>query len=224
MTDQTSLPSPHSEQQSNQDVPLRGVVFNCSLKPSPAASSTDRLSGLVATAMAARGCSMTSVRVVDHDIFPGVERNMGEGDAWPELLNQILSADIFVFATPTWMGQHSSVAQRVLERLDAELAETDEQGRPSLYDKVAVPVVVGNEDGAHHIIGIASQSLSDVGFVIPAQAGVYWNGEAMHKVDFIDLDETPSVTQQTVTAAAANAVHLARLLKQNPFPASDQDS
>jgi len=36
----------------------------------------------------------------------------------------------------------------LLERLDAELSETDEQGRLSTYGKVAVLGVVGNEDGA----------------------------------------------------------------------------
>ena len=44
---------------------------------------------------------------------------MGNGDAWPALRQKVLAADILVLATPTWMGQHSSVAQRVLERLDA---------------------------------------------------------------------------------------------------------
>lgn len=29
----------------------------------------------------------------------------------------MLAADIFLLATPTWMGHMSSVAQRVLERL-----------------------------------------------------------------------------------------------------------
>jgi multimeric flavodoxin WrbA len=64
---------------------------------------------------------------------------------------KILAADILIFTTPTWMGHTSSVAQRVLERLDAEIAETDDGGRPILLGKVAVLGVVGNEDGAHHI-------------------------------------------------------------------------
>ena len=42
-------------------------------------------------------------------------------------------ADFLVVGTPTWMGHMSSVAQRVLERLDAELSETDAEGRPILF-------------------------------------------------------------------------------------------
>jgi multimeric flavodoxin WrbA len=143
---------------------------------------------------------------------------MGDGDQWPSLREQVLAADILVFATPTWMGQHSSVAQRVLERLDAELSETDEQGRPILFDKVALAVVVGNEDGAHHIAAIVFQSLNDVGFTIPAQGSIYWNGEAMGSTDYKDLPETPEKVAQTITTAAANAAHLARALKASKYP------
>ena len=198
---------------------LTALVLNCTLKPSPAESSTDQLAGLVVAQLSTHGVPGDTVRVVDHDLKPGVERDMGAGDEWPGLLERILAADVLVFATPTWVGQHSSVAQRVIERLDAELSQTDEAGRPSLFDRVAVPVVVGNEDGAHHIVGILAQALSDVGFTIPAQGGVYWNGEAMSGNDFKDLLQVPDPVDSTVKTAASNAAHLARLLREAPFPA-----
>ena len=94
---------------------------------------------------------------------------MGPGDAWPQIRAQMISADILIISTPTWMGQQSSVCQRVLERLDAELPETGDNGQPLVARKVAIAAVVGNEDGAHHISGIVFQSLNDVGFSIPAQ-------------------------------------------------------
>jgi hypothetical protein len=47
------------------------------------------------------------------------------------------------------MGHMSSIAQRVLERLDAELSETDDEGRLATFGKVALTQVVGNEDGGH---------------------------------------------------------------------------
>lgn len=200
------------------DQQLSALLINCTLKPSPAESSTDVLGGQVLDALADHGVSGDSIRAVDHDIRPGVQTDMGDGDQWPSLREQVLAADILVFATPTWMGQHSSVAQRVLERLDAELSETDEQGRPILFDKVALAVVVGNEDGAHHIAAIVFQSLNDVGFTIPAQGSIYWNGEAMGSTDYKDLPETPEKVAQTITTAAANAAHLARALKASAYP------
>ena len=112
---------------------LNVLVLNCSLKPSPAPSSTDKLSGQLVDAMRQHATITTeTVRVVDHDVRPGVEADMGGGDEWPAVRTKILAADILVLATPTWMGQQSSVCQRVLERLDAEVSATDHQGRPTL--------------------------------------------------------------------------------------------
>lgn len=173
----------------------------------------------VLNALAEHGVSADRIRAVDHDIRPGVQTDMGHGDEWPELHARVLAADILVFATPTWLGQHSSVAQRVLERLDAELSETDDQGRPILFDKVALAVVVGNEDGAHHISAILFQALNDVGFTIPAQGSIYWNGEAMQSTDYKDLPATPEKVAQAISTGAANAARLARMLKRSGYPA-----
>ena len=201
-------------------MPLRALALNCTLSPSPAASSTDQLLGEVLAELSRHGVEHESVRVVDHDVRPGVELDMGEGDAWPAIREKVMAADILVVGTPTWMGQHSSVCQRVLERLDAELSETDEEGRLKTYGKVAIAVVVGNEDGAHHISAILFQALNDVGFTLAAQGVTYWNGEAMHTTDYKDLDSPPEETTSSTAKAAANAAHLAGLLKDAAYPAS----
>jgi hypothetical protein len=111
----------------------------------------------------------------------------------------------------------SSVAQRVLERLDGELSETDDSGRPLVSGKVAVTAVVGNEDGAHKITADLMQGLNDIGFTIPAQGGTYWNDEAMGSRDYKDLDETPEAVASTTATLAENAAHLARLLRAQPY-------
>ena len=201
-------------------MPLRALALNCTLSPSPAESSTDRLLGEVLDALAGHGVEHESVRVVDHDVRPGVELDMGDGDDWPGIREKVLAADILVLGTPTWMGQHSSVCQRVLERLDAELSETDEEGRLQTFGKVAIAVVVGNEDGAHHISAILFQALNDVGFSLAAQAVTYWNGEAMQSTDYKDLTSPREATQSATRTAAANAAHLARLLQSQPYPAT----
>lgn len=197
---------------------LRALALNCTLKPSPSASSTELLARQVLDQLRQHGVLGDVVRVVDHDVRPGVELDMGDGDSWPTVRARILAADILVVATPTWMGQPSSVCQRVLERLDAELSEKDEQGRLRTYGKVAVGAVVGNEDGAHHISSVLFQALNDVGFTIPAGGVTYWNGEAMHTVDYVDLDETPEAVASTTATLATHAAHLARQLKAAPYP------
>jgi multimeric flavodoxin WrbA len=197
---------------------LRALAITCSLKPSPAESSTELLTRQLLDAMGEHGVDGEVVRAVDLDLRPGVESDMGDGDEWPGLRAKLLAADILVLATPTWMGQHSSVCQRVLERLDAELSDTDDAGHPRTYGKVACAAVVGNEDGAHHISAVLFQALNDVGFTLPAGAVTYWNGEAMHTTDYRDLDETPDQTASTTKTLAANAAHLARLLKGAAYP------
>jgi multimeric flavodoxin WrbA len=146
--------------------------------------------------------------------------DMGDGDEWPAIREQLMAADILIVSTPTWVGHMSSVAQRVLERLDGELSETDDSGRPLITGKVAVTAVVGNEDGAHKITADLMQGLNDMGFTIPAQGGTYWNDEAMGSRDYQDLDETPEAVASTTATLAENAAALARALMANPYPSS----
>jgi multimeric flavodoxin WrbA len=198
---------------------VTALALNCTLKPSPASSSTGKILDEVLAALAGHGVEGSVVRVVDSNVKPGVETDMGAGDEWPAIRERILAADILVLGTPTWMGHPSSVTARVFERLDAELSETDDAGRPILFGKVAVVAVVGNEDGAHKITADAFQALNDVGYSIPAQGVTYWNGEAMQSVDYNDLDEIPEKTAATTKTVAANAAHLAALLNASNYPA-----
>jgi multimeric flavodoxin WrbA len=197
---------------------LTALALTCSLKASPAPSSSELIAEHLQAELAKHNVTNETVRCVDHDILPGVEKDMGDGDQWPAIREKVLAADILVFSTPTWMGHMSSVAQRVLERLDAEISETDDEGRPILLGKVAVVTVVGNEDGAHHIVAEAFQALNDVGFSIPAQGCTYWSGPAMNTTNYNDLDEVPENVASTTAAAARNAVHLARALKISQYP------
>ena len=202
----------------NTPAPLTALALVCTLSPSPAESSSELIAQQLLGELVKHGVTGTTVRVVDHDVKPGVQLDMGDGDAWPQIRAQMVDADILIISTPTWMGQQSSVCQRVLERLDAELSETGDNGQPVVSGKVAIAAVVGNEDGAHHISAVLFQGLNDVGFTIPAQGVTYWNGEAMHGTDFKDLDQTPDGTASTTVTAAANAAHLARLLRGNGYP------
>ncbi|GAA4162682.1 NAD(P)H-dependent oxidoreductase [Gryllotalpicola daejeonensis] len=196
---------------------LTALALNCTLKPSPQPSSTEKLAGEVLAELEKLGVATEQLRVVDYDVRPGVTADEGNGDEWPKIRGRVVAADILVFATPTWLGHLSSVAQRVLERLDAELSVSDDNGVKALTGKVAVPVVVGNEDGAHSIIAAVGQALNDVGFTLPAQGSTYWNGEAMQTTDYRMLEQTPPVVASTTMTAARNAFHLASLLHDRPY-------
>jgi multimeric flavodoxin WrbA len=148
-----------------------------------------------------------------------VQIDEGDGDGWPAIRQKMLEAEILVIATPIWLGQPSAVCKMVLERLDAELGETDDEGRMLTYGKVGGVAVVGNEDGAHHVSAEVYQALSDVGLTVPANGVTYWVGEAMQGTDYQDKDPRPETTATTTKTLAANVAHLARLLKASPYPA-----
>src|ERR1700753_1315867 len=117
--------------------PLTALALICTLKPSPSESSSELIARQLLAELAKHDVTGTTVRVVDYDVKPGVELDLGDGDAWPRLRAQLIAADILIVSTPTWMGQPSSVCQRVLERLDAELSETGGNGQPLVAGKGA---------------------------------------------------------------------------------------
>jgi multimeric flavodoxin WrbA len=201
-----------------QKAPLRALGLVCSLKPRPAASSSVLMAEHVVRELDKAGVESELIRCVDHNIAPGVENDMGEGDDWPDIRHRVLDADILLISTPVWLGHPSSVTQRVLERLDAELSNTDDNGTPAMVGKVALVSVVGNEDGAHKVVADVFQALNDVGYSIPAQGCTYWNGPAMESTNYDDLDQVPDQIASTTAAAARNAAHLARALRNQTYP------
>lgn len=200
---------------------ISALVLNCTLKPSPTPSSAEQLGREVLAELAAQGVEGEMIRVVDHDVRFGVSTDEGDGDGWPAIRGKLMAAQVLIIATPIWLGQPSSVCKMVLERLDAELSETDADGRLLTYGKVAGVAVVGNEDGAHHTIGEVQQALNEVGFTIAAAAATYWVGEALQTVDYRDAGPKPDTTGRTTKALALNTAHLARLLADQPYPPPD---
>jgi multimeric flavodoxin WrbA len=198
---------------------VRAVLLNCTLKPQ-GPSSTDVLLGEVRAQLLATGVTADDpIRLASLDLKPGVTSDEGGGDQWPSVRRRILDADLLVLGTPIWLGQPSSIAKRVLERLDAFLDEQDDHGRMISWDRVAMVAVVGNEDGAHHVSAELYQGLADVGFTIPANGVTYWVGEAMGSTDYKDLTPRSEKTAGATRMAVRTAVHLARVLKEHPYPA-----
>jgi multimeric flavodoxin WrbA len=198
---------------------VRAVVLNCSLKKSPEPSNTQMLADQVLSALREHGVESTTYRLADLSVPPGVESDLGDGDDWPRIRRAILDAEILVVASPTWVGRPSSLAQRAIERMDAMISETDDEGRPVAFNRVAGVVVTGNEDGAHHVISEISGALGDIGFTIPAQSWTYWNKGPGPGDDYKDTDEGHEWSRKTGRAMASNLVAVAGALAKNPIPA-----
>jgi multimeric flavodoxin WrbA len=198
---------------------MRAVVLNCSLKSGSTTSNTQLLTDHVIAALASREVATEVFRIADLAVPPGVETDLGDGDEWPRVHESVAGAEILVVATPTWIGRPSSIAQRVLERMDAMISETDDDGRPIAYNKVAGVVVTGNEDGAHHVISEVTGALGDIGYTIPGQAWTYWNIGPGPGPDYSDTDQGHEYSEKTGRAMAANLVGVAQALAAVPLGA-----
>ena len=200
---------------------LKALAFNCSLKSSSAeTSSTEALLSQLISQLHRNGVETEVVRAVDHDIKPGTDHDMGNGDAWPAIRAKLLAADIVVIATPIWLGQPSSVAKRVLERIDAFIEELDEKNRMPTFGKVGLVAIVGNEDGAHHVAAEIYQAMNDLGFSLAPTAVTYWVGEAMTGKEYSEFKKPPEKVALASAMAASATAHLAKLLIANPYPGS----
>ena len=109
---------------------MKAVVVNCTLKASPEPSNTEQLTRVVTSALEERDVTVTWFRLADLAIDHGVETSLSDQDQWPTVHDAIVAADILVIATPTWVGRPASYAQQALERLDAMISETRDDGQP----------------------------------------------------------------------------------------------
>ncbi len=161
-----------------------------------------------------------TIRVVDHNVLRGVSSDEGNGDEWPLIHQKLLDSQILIVATPTWVGHPSSVAQQVIERMDAMLSETDKEGRPVAYNKVAGVVVTGNEDGAHHVISEISGALIDIGYTVPGNSWTYWHPGPGPGANYLDTDYKHDWSEKTGRTAAQNLLAVAKALQVTPIPPS----
>jgi multimeric flavodoxin WrbA len=198
---------------------MKALIISCTLKASPETSNTETLAGVVADELRSGGIEVDMIRAVDHAILPGVTNDEGEGDDWPAILEMVLRSEILIIATPTWLGKPASISQRVLERMDALLSETDDDGVPVAYNRVAGVVVTGNEDGAHHVISEVSGSLVDIGYTVPGQSWTYWNRGPGPGDDYLDSDAGKDWSHTTGRTAARNLITVAEALSSKPMKA-----
>lgn len=63
------------------------------------------------------------------------------------------------------------------------------------------------------------QALTDVGFTIPVGIPPYWVGEAMGSTNYINLKRTPKKVAEMIRTIASKAVHLAKVLQKQAYPA-----
>ncbi len=212
-----------STQDPNTFADLSAVFVNCSLKRSPETSNTQGLMNRSIALMRSVGVEVSTIRLVDHDIAPGVYPDMTEhgweSDHWlTEVWPRIASADILVIGSPIWLGELSSQTRLLIERLYAMSALTNENGQYIYYGKTGGVMITGNEDGVKHCAMSTLYSLQHIGFVIPPGADAGWIGEVGPGPSYLDPGSggpENDFTNRNTTFMTWNLMHMAQLLKQS---------
>jgi len=199
---------------------LKALFLNCTLKKSPKTSNTEAFIKQAEKVFQELDVDTESIRIVDHDVKFGVTSNEENGDEWPKILERVKQADIVIYATPIWRGDRGSVAKMVAERFDGVMSEdTRENGQYLTYNKVGGVMVNGNEDGAKKAGASLLYDLSEHGFTVPVNALCYYVGEAGPGPSYIEANaDKHEFTNNMMLLMIHNMVHLAKILKANPYP------
>jgi multimeric flavodoxin WrbA len=199
---------------------LRALFINCTLKRSPELSHTQGLMDLAIGVMDQNGVNTETIRAIDHDIAVGVYPDMTEHgwdvDVWPALYERVAAADILVLGSSIWLGEKTSVATKIIERLYGNSGLLNDRGQYAYYGKVGGCIITGNEDGAKHCSMNILYSLQHLGYTIPPQADSAWLGEAGPGPSFLDEGSggpENDFTIRNTTFLAWNIMHVARVLK-----------
>jgi multimeric flavodoxin WrbA len=206
---------------------LSALFINCTLKKSPEPSHTQLLMDKSIGIMRDNGVAVETLRAVDLDLATGVWPDMTEhgwaSDAWPQIFEKVLAANILVIGTPIWLGEKSSVCTHLIERLYGNSSLLNEQGQYAYYGRVGGCVVTGNEDGIKHCSMSVLYALQHLGYTIPPQADAGWIGEAGPGPSYGDdgvvgLDN--DFTNRNTTFMSFNLMHAALMLNERGgFPA-----
>ena len=203
---------------------LSALFLNCTLKPKPKESHTETLIEVSQSILEKNNVSTEVIRPVDYNIAPGVYPDMTahgfEEDEWPEIQQKVMDANILVIGSPIWLGEKSSVATKVIERLYGYSGNLNEKGQYAYYGRVGGCLITGNEDGIKHCSMSILYGLQHLGYVIPPQADAGWIGEAGPGPSYGDESEDGPVgfdnefTQRNTTFMTWNLMHMAHMLDQ----------
>ncbi len=203
---------------------LSAIILNCTLKPSPQESHTETLIDVSRQIFEKNQVETEVLRPVDYDIAPGVYPDMTEHgferDEWPEIQEKVMNANILIIGSPIWLGEKSSVATTVIERLYGYSGHTNDEGQYAYYGRVGGCLITGNEDGIKHCAMSILYGLQHLGYVIPPQSDAGWIGEAGPGPSYGDETEEGRAgfdnefTQRNTTFMTWNLMHLARMLDE----------
>ena len=183
---------------------MKAVILLGTLK-STGLSNTETLSEFLMNKLRLRSIECELIKLVDFNILSGTYTRLGDRDDWPALLDKVLSADIVLFATPIWWGNHSSEIQRIIERLDHLHDEILDGKKSKLDGKIGGLIITGDSDGAQHVIANIANFFNAIGIILPPFASlsvlneIQKKGATTSKEELLDMyEEQYSSTADTM--------------------------
>ncbi|MFO7846493.1 MAG: NAD(P)H-dependent oxidoreductase [Balneolaceae bacterium] len=201
---------------------LSALFLNCTLKKSPEKSHTEALMNLSKEIMDSVGVKTEILRPVDYDVaigvYPDMREHGWEKDDWPSIQKKVMDANILIIGTPIWLGEKSSVATLVIERLYGFSGYKNNKGQYSYYGRTGGCIITGNEDGVKHCSMSLLYGLQHIGYTIPPQADAGWIGEVGPGKSYADENSggpENDFTNRNTTFMTWNLLHTAKMLADN---------
>lgn len=91
---------------------MNALIINCILKRSPDFSNTGALAAKAVEQLQTYGFDTEVIRLNDYQVPTGNSSDKGNGDQWPLILEKLKSSQVFIIATPIWMGHLASTPKK----------------------------------------------------------------------------------------------------------------
>lgn len=146
-------------------------------------------------------------------VHPCLITQMDKDDEMKKIYEGILNADVVIFSTPIYWGNHSQLMQLIVERLNSLENANSVHGQVVVKNKVGGLMILGHEDGYQHVAGGLMSFLTEMGLIFPPQAYAAWVGESDEntKLDRKRIEEDKDI-QNIFMDLAQNTVDFAKAL------------
>lgn len=150
-------------------------------------------------------------------VHPCMITQLDPKDEMKKIYDGIIEADVVIFSTPIYWGNHSQLMQLIIERLNSLENANSVFHKAIIKNKIGALMILGHEDGYQHVAGNLMNFLTEMGLIFPPQAYGAWVGESDEdtEADRGKL-ETDGKIKDIFADVAKNAVSFAQALLTCP--------
>lgn len=133
---------------------------------------------IVASELSLRPCQHHYSISAKMCVHPCLITQVDKEDEFKKIYDGIIDADIVIFSTPIYWGNHSQLMQLIIERLNSLENAYSTHKQVLIKNKVGGIMIVGHEDGYQHVAGGLMNFLTCLGLIFPPHAYAAWVGES----------------------------------------------